>query len=542
MSATSNGAWLDALGSTLSRRFRQNNGRVFFRTSPFSYTFQSTDLSDDEVRHCRLSRSPYYPPLTKLSDRRFACAAFEDASHKGQGSIAAEDEDEEESLLNALLLAFYASQNRSLFAATCFIETVLALYQRGYKVDDLKISVTLATLSSPDPMKPVIVDVLISWMAVIYMTLRKVELPFLPEGDARRVKDIANKQPADEEENQPQDPMTQGLEAFVDMCIDRYKDGLDLFRLQLQQSMQPETPEDPEAAGLSPSVAVLQHNTRLVIITLDVVRRMGFPLSRGQPESETQVPVDTASLPDALPIGFVSGFLGKGPHALSHQDKVRNAAIRLLICFNGAALGYLRSVKAFVKESFKCYLQGWTADELFSALQDEEFAQSGGVTRFGVANVPGGKNVSAALFARWLSITFITLAQLGIPHPGATEQVGWAWVCSIVPEDEQVGGLEAHGVADFVSSTLRLATMSDEDSDEGDEESREAGGRRHPGDGPIMKEQGSSTADDESEAFLATGFKDPSLLKTSSFALVLAQQISLVRLTRLMILQRELVH
>ena len=400
-------------------------------------------------------------------------------------------------------------------------------------MDDLKISVTLATLNSSDPMKPVIIDVLISWMAVIYMTLRKVELPFLPQGDDRRMKDVASKQAYDEEqETQSQDPMAQGLEAFVNLCIERYKDGLDLFRLQLQQSMQPENPEDPEAGGLSPSVAVLQHNTRLVIITLDVVRRMGYTLNKNTSEP-VQGSSDGNSGQEILPIGFITDFLNRPPRTEQHQQEVRNAAIRLLVCFNGAALGYLRSAKAFVNECFKSYLQGWTADELFSALQDEEFAQSGGVTRFGVANVPGGKHVSAALFARWLSIAFITLAQLGIRHPGATEQVGWGWVCSIAPGNEQVGALEAHGVADFVSSTLRLATMSDEDSDEGDEESRNAGGRRHPG--PRNAE------DDASEAFLATGFEDPSLLKTSSFALVLSQQISLVRLTRLMVLQRELV-
>ena len=43
------------------------------------------------------------------------------------------------------------------------------------------------------------------------------------------------------------------------------------------------------------------------------------------------------------------------------------------------------------------------------------------------------------------------------------------------------------------------------------------------------------------EGFAARGFEDPSLLQTSSFALILSQQISIVRLTRGLVeqMQRE---
>jgi len=40
------------------------------------------------------------------------------------------------------------------------------------------------------------------------------------------------------------------------------------------------------------------------------------------------------------------------------------------------------------------------------------------------------------------------------------------------------------------------------------------------------------------EGFAGTGFEDPSLLQTSSFALVMSQQISLIRLTRIFVLQQ----
>lgn len=39
----------------------------------------------------------------------------------------------------ALLLAWHASKNRSLFAAQCFAEAVLEAYRRGATVDDLEV-------------------------------------------------------------------------------------------------------------------------------------------------------------------------------------------------------------------------------------------------------------------------------------------------------------------------------------------------------------------------------------------------------------------
>ena len=44
---------------------------------------------------------------------------------------------------------------------------------------------------------------------------------------------------------------------------------------------------------------------------------------------------------------------------------------------------------------------GWTAEELFCQLQDEEFAQSGGVLPVGVAGGLPPERVSASLFSNW---------------------------------------------------------------------------------------------------------------------------------------------
>lgn len=56
---------------------------------------------------------------------------------------------------------------------------------------------------------------------------------------------------------------------------------------------------------------------------------------------------------------------------------------------------------------------------MYSQLEEEEFAQSGGI-RISVARPGGGANVSSLVLARWLSLTYMTLAQLGAVFPGRT--------------------------------------------------------------------------------------------------------------------------
>lgn len=129
-----------------------------------------------------------------------------------------------------------ASQNRSLFAAKCFVETMVEMYRRGYTLDDIKLSVMLATLATADPLKPIALDILLAWSSIVMMTLRTVGVPLLPEGEARRARKgrDGSGDAADEEDK---DRMTQGLENFAKQCLEKYQDGTDLFRLQLQQSM-----------------------------------------------------------------------------------------------------------------------------------------------------------------------------------------------------------------------------------------------------------------------------------------------------------------
>lgn len=66
-----------------------------------------------------------------------------------QGGAGAQQEQQEQGYIRALLLAWFASQHRSLFAAKCLVETVTEMYREGYTLDDVKLSLSLAGGHSP---------------------------------------------------------------------------------------------------------------------------------------------------------------------------------------------------------------------------------------------------------------------------------------------------------------------------------------------------------------------------------------------------------
>lgn len=35
--------------------------------------------------------------------------------------------------------------------------------------------------------------------------------------------------------------------------------------------------------------------------------------------------------------------------------------------------------------------------------------------------------INRQLFCTWVSLAYITMAQLGVPHPAAQRRAGWAW-------------------------------------------------------------------------------------------------------------------
>eukprot|EP00887_Chlorella_sp_A99_P005042 scaffold4.g5042.t1 len=569
----------------------------------------------------RVAAEPLGPPaayaaLPSAAARRQARAPAA-AGGAADAAEAAEQEAWERGVTRALTLAYMAAQNRSLLATQCLVETVVEMYRQGVTPDDLRVLVTLTSLMVPGRLMNELQarrgaahrteDILVTWATVVMKTLATVGVPLYRDPRKRR-----GAAPAAEDAS----PMSLGLQGLS--TVQRYLEGTDLQRLQLMQSFETGQSEgDAEAQGPSPAIRILQQNSRLVLLTLDQVQDSGlptdFPLATpstvdyySDTESYHAEELQAAEAQQAgssgrdthhhgagphLAVGYLSAFVGvpgaagvaaasnaeagaaaggaaAGGGAESEAELVRRraAALRLLIGFIGAASGISYAAEDFVDTAAECYSQGWSAEEVFTMLRVQEFEQSGGLVPIGLAQPPGGRNISAALFARWISICYVTLAQLGARFPGSTSRVGWAWVAlasgrgggeqgsaSSMDGEDDAGvppGLEAHGVADFVAHTLSL---------EDERERQQVGAAAAPapahqagappGDAsapaavagvlalPKLATQRDATAaaSDAAAAQPSPGFlsmEDPHLARTSPTALLFSQQIELVRMAR----------
>lgn len=74
-------------------------------------------------------------------------------------------------------------------------------------------------------------DILLSWVAIVMMTLKTVGVPPYAEGEAR----LASRGSSELTESTSR--MTLGLQMFVKQSLDLFLSGTSLHRLQLQQSM-----------------------------------------------------------------------------------------------------------------------------------------------------------------------------------------------------------------------------------------------------------------------------------------------------------------
>ena len=411
-------------------------------------------------------------------------------------------------LVKSLLLSFLATQNRSFFASKAFVESVMAFYEAGYSLDAIKNAVTFGTISlweTGSMNQPVMLDVLLTWTTCVYVTL--------DEADGV---DGAEKTPKGSEENQA----VLGLRNIAKMWIQKYREeGMTFQGLLMQQNVQ----DMSQVGGAGEFVRVMQQNARLVLLTLEMV-----DFARNGPSTAAS----ESSVIDFRAPEFVTSMLNMPEDPLEEEDRIgcRPLAVRLLLAFNAAALGYLVGARTFIETAGHMYVCGWTADDVYLALEEEEFEQGGGF-QVRVARPPGGTSVSQALFSRWISIVYMTMATLGVAHPKAAQSEGWAWVCSLQKGATSSGGLssvdatassfdfggslEAHGVFDFVVHTLqeKAESESDEEVDL---------------DAPPK---------DKVEGF-TFNYEDPALPQISSFALVLKQQVSLVDMTSQMVMPR----
>ncbi|KAG2431579.1 hypothetical protein HXX76_009593 [Chlamydomonas incerta] len=438
------------------------------------------------------------------------------------GSRAATDEARVEEPSTAMLLAWFACGNRSLFAAQCLVEVLVELYREGRSFEELQLSIKAATQGGGWAVRPaptsgsdtaaddgtngeaVVLppllqlqeeDVLVSWVALVFLTLEDLGVP-------------RDKEPADAAPGAgaagagtsagpgsaasggvgagggvgamaSSSTYLRGMLGYVRQTLGMYDEGQTLARVAgLQGLVQQST-----SAATSPFLFLMQQYTRLVLLTVEVVAASGLHTERPlrAPETITRpsgystafvsscTAVDLDSPPAQPPLGgaapwtkagAAAGEASAGPGAGTGGGDCppRGLAVRLLMAFTGAVLGSRWSLERFVDAVRVAYDQGLAANELFSQLEEAEFAQSGGLLPVAAQPAAAGSadeappapshEITQKLLSSWISLSYMTLAQLHVPYPAAAEHVGWAWA-----------GLgdatEAFGLNDFVGNVLR---------------------------------------------------------------------------------------
>ncbi|GLI62381.1 hypothetical protein VaNZ11_005000 [Volvox africanus] len=512
----------------------------------------------------------------------------------------------------ALLLSWFACGNRSLFAAQCLVEVLVELYREGRTFGELQLSLKLATqgarrcrvrgtegsntaaatvaaASAPgdqqrldageeEALPPLLQgqeeDVLVSWVALVFLTLEELEVP--------RVRMQQQQQPREEEElagagasgrggdmgvgkgsgsMAAGNTYLRGMLGYVRQTLGMYDEGQTLARVAGLQGLVQQS-----SGASSPFLVLMQQYTRLVLLTVEVVAAAGLPTVR-----PLRLP-ETVLRPSGYSRAFSSSCSAvledehlESPQQQPQQQQMsslaapgacpsRGLAVRLLMAFMGAVLGSQWSLDKFVEAVRVAYDQGLAADELFSQLDEQEFVQSGGLLPIsGATSTPsepsaataaaGGLSATApdsaekdtatapqqptpqyqitkSLLSTWISLSYMALAQLAVPYPDVGRRLGWAWAGFGDPT-------EALGMNDFVGNVLRQ--MAGEDP------------RTIPS-SPDVRQRSDPDLDSDPDAAadarvrvprrngaLMVRVEDESLPATSTAVRILTQQVALVQ-------------
>jgi hypothetical protein len=394
---------------------------------------------------------------------------------------------------DALLLAYYASQNQSLFAAQCFVECVLDAYSRGDDVDSLQTALQLKNMQqSGSLLQPQDENLMLSWIILIMLAAKEVGVA--AAADAAQQPGTPD---AKQQQQQQQQQQAAGTEAAssasaagadaakaaavgISTAFSREVLGLlqfakqaaklwfeEGYNVQKLQSLQATVASDPEQ-GQSQFLQMMQQYTRLVIITLEVaaccklptVRLLDNDTSLSAPSGYTAawaapLPLYSSTQQQQQASSSASGKSSSSIEAVglvtaaalsAKKGGLRAHAVKLMTAFVGAVIGSPYSMRAFVLAALEAYEAGVPAEALHKQLADQEFAQTGGL----VPAIPQPEvlvEVNRTLFGRWLSLVYMSAAQMSAVFPGAAQHTGWAWYGG---EDE----VQANAMAGFVAQTL----------------------------------------------------------------------------------------
>ncbi|KAL0044024.1 hypothetical protein WJX82_003319 [Trebouxia sp. C0006] len=437
--------------------------------------------------------------------------------------------------LPAIVLAFFASQNRSLLAAECLIETVVEMYRRGMQLDSLQFALSMATLQSGSTLlSEQELDILTARCGIIMLTLHEVGCAVYPkaQGNSEPVQHKQQEEPLNEQSKR----LTRGLGRFVQQIVNMYKSGFDSRRMLLQQSLAGVQGGEPGDQGEeSPSVVTMQQNTRLVVLTLEMIQHSSIPITSPLQSTSPQENYSSSDSDRCLDkrkkVGLDRSQMLQRP--LKQQD---------LIALVHSLLNQANPYRTLAE--FMYYREGWTAQQLFDQLIQDEFVQTGGLLPLN-PRIKGGRDtpphLTAELFARWLSTAYMTLAVMGVPHPHASQQLGWAWVTLPLPPhtssplSPSQNSLQAHRLAEIVANKLRLEEEEDyrrQGQQLEEEVSESAKAMRDISAFQLMTQ---SDGDQAQEQYVV--LEDPALQHTSTGYNVVVQQLELVLLTRAAVMQ-----
>eukprot|EP00192_Tetraselmis_astigmatica_P021422 CAMPEP_0117686202 /NCGR_PEP_ID=MMETSP0804-20121206/22284_1 /TAXON_ID=1074897 /ORGANISM="Tetraselmis astigmatica, Strain CCMP880" /LENGTH=262 /DNA_ID=CAMNT_0005497799 /DNA_START=243 /DNA_END=1031 /DNA_ORIENTATION=- len=206
----------------------------------------------------------------------------------------------------------------------------------------------------PGNLSPIEQDIIVSWTALVMITLQEVGLE-PPEGGG--LADCTNQ-------------TITGLKSFVATMLGRASEGMTLQKLLLEHKLL-------SAEQQSPAAMAMQQNSRIIFLTLSRTQQLATEqliteFAEGGGERKAPMPA------------------WSGPSCVD-SSSIRKVAVRILLAFIGVIFGSPFSLLVFVEEARAAYGQGWSVQEVVDSLKEEEFVQTGGIVP-----IVAGKDMEAA--------------------------------------------------------------------------------------------------------------------------------------------------
>lgn len=96
--------------------------------------------------------------------------------------------------------------------------------------------------------------------------------------------------------------------------------------------------------------------------------------------------------------------------------QVRWLAVRMLLAFMGAAMGWAYSWRAFVNTALLAYMAGVSAQNLMDQVSQQEFSQAGTMFKAAASATIQSEKINAEAFARCAPPLIFTLAECVQPN------------------------------------------------------------------------------------------------------------------------------